>query len=455
MGQPLTAAVRFLSGEREPVRVATTGNITMQGLRVIDDVELEVGDRVLVKDQTDQKQNGIYLASEGRWFRAPDASWTRSINQGVTVQVQEGTANHNKTYRFDTQDPEVGVDPIVISYFLSSNLTEELQAILDSATTTAAELATQGAEAAVQPFVDAAEAAADAAGDYADFARNNWAVIGPFVGTGEEEDYLLSIDPGSENNMFVVVGGVSQLKGSYALVHDGSDAFIRINVPEDVPFEVRVSNAIPVGAPSDGSVTTAKLANNSVSFARLQDIETLRLLGRVAAGSGDPEEITAAQLRDMFLPAGSVIDSVSGAYTTSADITGAGSVIPIDDTVPQITEGTQIISVSITPKSATNKLRIRYSGVMSVNQVSAVGAAVFNGAAGAIHASMWACPVANYYQHICGEVEYTPGATTPQTISLRVGPSTSTHVVRMNGGPSARVFGGAAATRLIVEEIKG
>jgi len=114
MGQPLTAAVRFLSGEREPVRVATTGNIALSGLQTVDDVDLEVGDRVLVKDQDDATENGIRLASEGEWFRAPDASYTRAINEGVTVHVRDGTVNNGRDYRFTSASPRIGTDPITL-----------------------------------------------------------------------------------------------------------------------------------------------------------------------------------------------------------------------------------------------------------------------------------------------------------------------------------------------------
>ncbi|NGO63965.1 hypothetical protein G6N76_09790 [Rhizobium daejeonense] len=325
-------------------------------------------------------------------------------------------------------------------------------------------------QAAAEAAQAAAEAAAEAASDYADFARNNWVVAARFIGTGEQEDYPLSIDPGSENNMFVSVGGVDQAPGGdtppWLLVYDGGDAFIRIAVPNGVSGIVRTSNAVDVGTPSDGSVTEPKIANNAVTtsklldgavtYAKLQDISAaLRLLGRDNSGAGDAQELTAAQLRDLFLPAGSVVDSVVGSYTANADITGASAVIPVDDSVPQITEGVELISVTITPKSTTNKLRIRYSGFMSVSQISGVGIAIFKGTAAAIHASAWACPAANYYQHVCGEVEYVPGVTTAQTISLRVGPANSAHIVRMNGNPTNRLFGGVAATRLVVEEIKG
>jgi hypothetical protein len=45
--------------------------------------------------------------------------------------------------------------------------------------------------------------------------------------------------------------------------------------------------------PTDGSVTTAKIANDAVTYAKLQNVSaTDRLLGRSSAGAGDVEEIT-------------------------------------------------------------------------------------------------------------------------------------------------------------------
>ena len=45
--------------------------------------------------------------------------------------------------------------------------------------------------------------------------------------------------------------------------------------------------------PTDGSVTTAKIANDAVTYAKIQNVSaTDRLLGRSSAGSGDVEEIT-------------------------------------------------------------------------------------------------------------------------------------------------------------------
>ena len=58
---------------KQPVNAATTANITLSGAQTIDTVSVVAGDRVLVKDQTAQADNGIYVAAAGAWSRSPDA----------------------------------------------------------------------------------------------------------------------------------------------------------------------------------------------------------------------------------------------------------------------------------------------------------------------------------------------------------------------------------------------
>lgn len=121
MGQPLTAAVRLTTGEREPVRLATTQDINLSGLQTIDGVVTEVGDRILVKDQEDARQNGIYLASTGPWYRASDAADSRAMQKGTTVHVQQGTIQASHVYAFQTFEPRVGTDNILLSFFQSDD----------------------------------------------------------------------------------------------------------------------------------------------------------------------------------------------------------------------------------------------------------------------------------------------------------------------------------------------
>jgi hypothetical protein len=86
------------------VRVATTANITLNGLQSIDGVTVAADDRVLVKDQTAGAENGIYDASSGNWNRADDFSVNGHVVEGTRVYVNQGTANANTEWAVTTDD---------------------------------------------------------------------------------------------------------------------------------------------------------------------------------------------------------------------------------------------------------------------------------------------------------------------------------------------------------------
>lgn len=92
---------------KQSVRVATTGNITLSGTQTIDGVELKVGDRVLVKNQTDPKQNGIYIVQSGAWTRAADCDNVdgTEVTSGLFVFVEEGTTNAASGWVLTTPNP--------------------------------------------------------------------------------------------------------------------------------------------------------------------------------------------------------------------------------------------------------------------------------------------------------------------------------------------------------------
>jgi hypothetical protein len=81
-------AARMGMDFKESVRVATTGNITLSGLQTLDTITLASGNRVLVKDQTNKVENGIYVASSDAWSRASDAT---DLSPGTFVFVEEGS----------------------------------------------------------------------------------------------------------------------------------------------------------------------------------------------------------------------------------------------------------------------------------------------------------------------------------------------------------------------------
>lgn len=90
---------------KNSVRVATTANINLSGLATIDGISLAVGDRVLVKNQTNQTQNGIYVVASGAWTRAVDADESLELTYGTLVNVVEGSTLARTVWILNTQDP--------------------------------------------------------------------------------------------------------------------------------------------------------------------------------------------------------------------------------------------------------------------------------------------------------------------------------------------------------------
>lgn len=76
---------------KAPCRVATTAAITLAGLQTIDSVTAVEGDRVLVKNQADLTQNGVYIASSGDWQRDADFDGANDIVDGTQIFVRSGT----------------------------------------------------------------------------------------------------------------------------------------------------------------------------------------------------------------------------------------------------------------------------------------------------------------------------------------------------------------------------
>jgi hypothetical protein len=74
------------------VRVATTGNISLNGGGTVDGITLVNGDRILVKDQSSPEENGIYIVGAGAWSRAEDMdAWSEVPSAYVWVEL--GTVN--------------------------------------------------------------------------------------------------------------------------------------------------------------------------------------------------------------------------------------------------------------------------------------------------------------------------------------------------------------------------
>lgn len=91
--------------------LATTGAVTLSGEQTIDGV-LTSGDRVLVKDQGNTWENGIYVTSAGAWSRAADMdSGDEFFN--AAVFITSGDFQSGIAYRQTEDVGSVGVDAVL------------------------------------------------------------------------------------------------------------------------------------------------------------------------------------------------------------------------------------------------------------------------------------------------------------------------------------------------------
>lgn len=98
-----TDRLRILNGlgVKTPVKCCTTGNVTLSGLQVIDGVQLQANDRVLVGSQTNEDENGIYVAKTDNWTRALDLVSDEDVAAGTLVFVASGTRSGDTVFRLD------------------------------------------------------------------------------------------------------------------------------------------------------------------------------------------------------------------------------------------------------------------------------------------------------------------------------------------------------------------
>ncbi len=106
---------------KNSVRAASTGNTALTGGdTTLDGVTLADGDRVLLLNQTDPAENGVYVfATGGNYTRATDFDSLTPIDEinGAAVYVEEGSTLSDAGYTVTSQVATLGTDPITFTQF--------------------------------------------------------------------------------------------------------------------------------------------------------------------------------------------------------------------------------------------------------------------------------------------------------------------------------------------------
>ena len=181
---------------------------------------------------------------------------------------------------------------------------------------------------------------------------------------------------------------------------------------------------------------------------------TIALVPTAIAGSNTitlPAETGTARTT---VSSGTVLQVVN--YQTGALATG-GTAIPQDNTIPQITEGNEYMTLAITPRSATSKLRIDvvWQGANSAapGPTSNFVTALFQDATANALASEMVSQLATSAILFASFTHYmTSGTTSSTTFRVRAGSGTA-GTTTFNGQIAARFYGGSLASSITITEV--
>ena len=186
-----------------------------------------------------------------------------------------------------------------------------------------------------------------------------------------------------------------------------------------------------------GELTTVKLYGNTGNWDA----------GSVNIQYDNPDPTTISTTRSGIVV--QTVFSQDGELATGA----AGGTSPaIDDTIPQNTEGTEFMTCSITPKSASNRLKIEVNYSASANTATWMAGFLCQDAiADSLAATHYYAPTSTGIYNISFTHWMTAGTTDSTTFKLRIGSNTSS-TVSFNGSSGTRIGGGNMASSITITE---
>jgi hypothetical protein len=143
-----------------------------------------------------------------------------------------------------------------------------------------------------------------------------------------------------------------------------------------------------------------------------------------------------------------VVRDVETAYIT------CGTIMPVDDTIPQSTEGDQILAATITPTNAASTLLIS----VDLNVQLAVASGLFASAvfvdslSNAIAGRVGTSPTTGRVETTHYTHSLSAGTTVARTYKVRAGSATATDL-KINGDDATRLLGGVMTSSLTIVEI--
>ena len=189
---------------------------------------------------------------------------------------------------------------------------------------------------------------------------------------------------------------------------------------------------------------------NSLNLTGIQTVAGVKTFSSIPVLPGSNPATDNEAARKAYVDAHGVVQVVN--TQTGAVATGT-TLIPNDDTIPQKTEGTEFMSLAITPKNSNNKLKIEVVLFLESGQGNERTVALFQDA---IANALAAGSEHNFSGegHFIAFTHYmTAGTVSVTTFKVRAGAET-TGTVTFNGQGGGRKYGGVMASSITITEIK-
>jgi len=292
------------------------------------------------------------------------------------------------------------------------------------------------------------------------------------TGTSHTMTYTASV-----NDMILVINNVIQ-EPTVAYTTSGTTLTTGTLVSSDTMYIVYLALTRQTVAPGADTVTNAMIVDNAINSEHYTDGSID--LAHMSVNSIDSDQYVDASIDNAHLADDAVgVDELSATGTASSStflrgdnawaaggrivqvvnvISGAvatgTTIMPIDDTIPQNDEGTEFMTLAITPTSATNKLLIAVSITWSNSAAVTQSVALFQDSTASAIASIMhyittaTVPMSWAFNHFM-----TTGTTSETTFKIRMG-GHSSGTTTFNGYSSARKHGAIEKSSLTIVEIQ-
>jgi hypothetical protein len=238
-------------------------------------------------------------------------------------------------------------------------------------------------------------------------------------------------------------------------------------IPDDSHFSFQLFNPLAFFTNSNTAARTYTFPNKDGTIACLDDITAADVAGdtHAAASKTTPADLDEIPLVDSAaswalkkltwanLKAAVPGRELQSLYQSSGASDSTSSDIPVDDTIPQNTEGKEIFTQAITPTNASNIIRIEWS--LNLSQGDAGGykmaSALFKDSTADALCAIVESQDDNGISRVVmqGYYQESAGSTSSRTYKIRYGGNNTTYL----NGQGGRQYGGVNLSWMRVSEV--